>query len=75
MLNRVTSRISKLIPLIHQVRDSLSSSSLREKLFCSDIPSLTYCIAVWGSSNSTVNSVSESQAGDEESCENCVLQQ
>ena len=53
-VNGVTSRISKLIPLIYQVRDNLSSSSLRQIYFALIYPSLTYCIAVWGSCNSTV---------------------
>ena len=53
-VNVVTSRISKLIPLIHKIRDNLSSSSLRQIYFALIYPSLTYCIAVWGSCNSTV---------------------
>ena len=48
------SRISKLIPLIYQGRDKLSSSSLRQIYFALIYPSLTYCIAVWGSCNSIV---------------------
>ena len=45
-VNGVTSRISKLIPLIYQVRDNLSSSSLRQIYYFLIYPSLTYCIAV-----------------------------
>ena len=54
-VNGVTSIISKLIPLIYQVRDNLSSSSLRQILYFALIyPSLTHCTAVCGSCNSTV---------------------
>ena len=53
-VNGVTSRISKLIPLMYQVRDNLSSNSLRQIYFALIYPSLTYCIAVWRSCNSTV---------------------
>ena len=44
-VNGVTSRISKLIPLIYQVRDNLSSISLRQNIFCSNVPlfNVLYC--------------------------------
>ena len=49
-VNGVTSRISKLIPLIYQVRDKLSSSSLRQIYFALIYPSLTFffCFFFWG---------------------------